>query len=332
MTQPIRIALIGAGVFARDAHVPAILSLGNTYRIVAIYSRSLPNAEALAARLPYPAEATSDLDALLARTDIDALDVLLPIDVQVPVLEAALASGRHVISEKPIAPDVATARQLVNSYNGDTVWMVGENYRYEPTYTHAAELLREGRIGQPLLVTLAHHIPFTPDVKYYASGWRIGGDFPGGLLLDGGVHHIATLRLLLGEIVQVSAFARLNTPGLKPFDTLTASLLFESGVQGSYNITYSAGAFRASDFSIYGDRGVLRPGRGVIDIVTTGGTERIATPVIGSIDAELAAFAAAVRDGVPHRNSPAEALRDLAVLEALLTAAQTGQSVPVSIN
>ena len=75
---PIRLALLGSGVFARDAHVPAILTLGDVFEVAAIYSRRAENAKALAAQLPYPAAIYTDVDELLKKADVEAVDIILP--------------------------------------------------------------------------------------------------------------------------------------------------------------------------------------------------------------------------------------------------------------
>lgn len=329
MTNPIRIALIGAGIFARDAHIPAILSCGDAYKIVAVYSRTLANAQACAALIPYPADATDDLPGLLIRDDVEAFDVLLPIDAQPLIVEMALGSGRHVISEKPIAPDTATAQRLMARHTSDSVWMVAENYRYELSYVKAAELLAEGIIGRPLTASLARHLPHMEDSKYYATEWRRSGNFPGGFLVDGGVHHIAGLRLILGEITRVSAFTTQFRADLPPADAMSASMVFESGLLASYVVNYSSG-ITVTDFVVHGEEGFMHIQRGEIRVTNASGSHTIYAGGSGSVDAEMAAFAAAIRQGEPHRNTPQAALQDLAVIEAMLHSAESGVAVRVA--
>ena len=113
MADPIRLGLIGAGVFMRDDHVPALKALTDRFDGVAVYSRTRTSAEALQAHLPHPADIYTDLDQLLARPDIEAVDIVLPIENLPWAVEKALAAGKHIISEKPITPDVATGRRML---------------------------------------------------------------------------------------------------------------------------------------------------------------------------------------------------------------------------
>jgi predicted dehydrogenase len=144
----IRLALIGAGIFMRDAHLPALLRLSDRFEIVAVHSRTPESTAALIERIGASVEPIADVDALLARADIDAVDMVLPIPAQAAVLAQVLASGKHVISEKPIAPDNATARALIElqRQHPAQVWMVAENWRYEEAYVRYVRGWSDGRL------------------------------------------------------------------------------------------------------------------------------------------------------------------------------------------
>lgn len=99
-----------------------------------------------------PASDDKSLDALLRRDDIAAVVVCLPILTQPAVIRKALEAGKHVMSEKPVAKDVATGRALVEWYNAmpgkKPVWAVAENFRFWPAILHAAEKI--GEVGGKL--------------------------------------------------------------------------------------------------------------------------------------------------------------------------------------
>lgn len=321
----IRIALIGAGIFAREAHVPALLRLQDRFRVVAVYSRTHASAHALAALLPQPVMVTTDLADLLARPDIDAFDLLVPIDLLPAITEQALATGKPLISEKPIAPDVHSAQRLIAAWQAGRgqVWMVGENWRYESAFVRAAEMVQAGAIGRPLTCWWALHQAITPTNRYYHTAWRRSGRLPGGFLLDGGVHHVAALRLILGEIIGVTSVLSQISPNLPPADTLSATLRFANGVIGSYLACYAVESPWAPALHICGDGGALRIERGRIELTRFGATETISCAARDGLDNELAAFADAIQRGLPHRNSPEEALADLAVVEWMLEAGKS---------
>lgn len=327
MGRPVRIALIGAGTFVRKAHAPSLLELGDAAQIVAVYSRTRASAETVADSIPYDVDIYTDIAALLADESVEAVDIVLPIPMLPEVVSQALAAGKHVFSEKPIAQTVAEAQDLIARSRpyADQVWMVGENWRYEEAFHTAAQAIAAGRIGQPLFCDLSLQLQVQADSPHVQTTWRNSGEVLGGYLLDGGVHHIAGLRVLLGEIESVCALMAAHRAYLPPADTMSAALRFASGVVGTYLITYAVGSTLGTDaVHIGGTEGSLRVSRGELVLNRGEESERQEFNVLISVREELAAFLAAVRDGAPHRNSPQEALQDLAVVEAMLASAQAG--------
>lgn len=334
-SKPIRLGMLGAGLFARDAHLPALLSLGDTFEIVAIYSRSEKSAAAFNEMLPNHVPVYHDPLEMLGRADIDAVDILMPISVMPDMVKMALAAGKHVFSEKPIAPDFETGRDILAFYDlhhAHQVWMVGENWRTARTIVRAAELVRDGAIGQPLIFSWAIHAGMTPDNRYYQTIWRRDESHPGGYLLDGGVHFVAALRTILGEVEAVSAFVRQMRPDLPPADTLSATLHFESGLIGTLALSYAAKLPWVTLLTIVGSEGVIEVNLNTLKLLVNG-EKRESMSVTGrSIDVEFDAFAAAIWEQGSLRENLREALQDLAVVEALLLAAQTGEQVtPVRV-
>lgn len=104
----------------------------------AIYSRSLKSAKSLEVEADLYSDDSGSgktYHDLLLRDDIHAVIIALPILSQPEYIEAALAAGKHVLSEKPIAGDIKRAEQLINYYKGDKVkggatWAVAENFRF----------------------------------------------------------------------------------------------------------------------------------------------------------------------------------------------------------
>ena len=345
--EPIRIALAGAGVWVRDAHLPSLLDLPDHFEIVAVYSRTADSAATMAeqasAATGRAVDVVTDFDALLRRDDVEAVDIVLPILVQPKYVEQALASGKHVLSEKPIAPDGEIARSLLTKHEakdgkGEQVWMVGENYRYEAAYLKAEELIDGGAIGRVLMCDWIIYASIRPGNKYYETGWRNAGNLPGGFLLDGGVHQMAGLRLAMGEAQTVSAFADQFAPDLPPIDTLTASIRFESGALGTFQVTRAADAPGFGSLRIIGTDGSMTVERDRVLLTTypngnrsdaDGQTEEIAVEGLQGVRNELVALAEAIRHGTPHRNTPQAAAKDLRLIEAMLESAARGEQVRV---
>ncbi len=342
ISAPVRLALVGAGVFVQKAHLPALLALASLFEIVAIFSPSGRSAQELADLLSNSPWVTTDLAALLVRPDVDAVDVVLPIGAMPDVVAAALAGGKHLISEKPIAPDLVGAGRLLDAYAASQtrfpgqVWMVGENWRYEPAFIQAAELVRDGAIGRPITFHWAHAQAMSPGNPYYGTPWRRDGSVPGGFVLDAGVHHMAALGMILGEVAQVQAQTASARPDLPPVDTVSATLTMRSGAIGTYAATYALPSSHTppgdAPLVIIGDEGRLHVQRSLIEIKKEGEVERFPIKGYRGVELELAAFAAAVQRGTAHRNPPQAAAQDLAVIEAMLRSAREGRRVVVEIG
>lgn len=324
---PIRLAIIGAGLFARDAHAPALKQLKDQFRVAAVCSRTEASARALAGQFDDPVEIFTDVDALLAREDIEAVDILLPIELMPEIVEKALLAGKHVLSEKPVAPTVERGRALL-AVPTRGIWMVAENWRYMQSFYQAAERLEQGALGRPLTAQWHLAVGMQEENKYYQTSWRRDNSFPGGFLMDGGVHYIAALRGVLGEIVEVRAFADQFREDLPPTDTIVAALKFESGTLATLNITFAPRVGSDGFLQVNAQYGWLKTQPGKLEIQYEGQhtNENFEE---NAIHAEMAAFAGAIRHGQAHRGAPEQALQDVAVIEAMLRSAATGQSVQV---
>ena len=117
----------------------------------AVYSRSksaarkITQEENIDCYYDYPAIPSSSLDDLLAREDIHAVIITVPLFIQSDLIRKALAAGKHVLSEKPIAEDVKTAEALVKWYRlaqRKEIWSVAENFRFLPGIILASDQLR----------------------------------------------------------------------------------------------------------------------------------------------------------------------------------------------
>ena len=149
--------------------MPALSDLGKSAPVLKeVYSRSEKSSRDLAAaavvalKLKEPpsiyhdGDSLTDLDALLSRVDITAVTVVLPITLQPSIVLKALAAGKHVLSEKPVAPDVKQGSQshqhMQEEYQRKgLIWRVAENCEAEPGIKKAAEIIRSRKLcSRPL--------------------------------------------------------------------------------------------------------------------------------------------------------------------------------------
>ncbi|CAL5869785.1 uncharacterized protein PFLUO_LOCUS4015 [Penicillium psychrofluorescens] len=338
------IAVLGAGLFAKEAHLPALVEL--QANLLAVYSRSVSSAQSIvnaAAALKAPtshidvyadelASENRGLSALLKRQDIGAVVVALPILVQPDVVRQCLTAGKHVLCEKPMAKNVQTAVQLIADYEKNfrprgLVLSVAEQFRYDRTFTRARELLASGSIGKLNHVHARIWGNIQPgDNKWYETEWRKNPEYQGGFILDGGVHFVALIRYVSGqEIVKTLSMCRQTYAHLPPLDTVNAALQFDNGASGSLSICFASckGTF---EFIFVGEQGSITVS-GVEDaedcqrivLEKADGTKEIDEVIVGKgVLEEVKAFIAAAAGGKHDAKAGArEALADIAVVESI---------------
>jgi len=203
-------------------------------RLIAIVGRRREAAREAAIR--YGAEFwTTDWRSAIAHPDVDVFDNVAPDDCHVkPTLEA-IAAGKHVICEKPLALTADDAVALAEAADMAGVkHLTCFNYRFLPAVRLAWEMVHNGDLGE------LHHVRFR-----YAQEWRLEPAAipgPAGALAIIGCHAIDQARFLVGEINRVMAVhsSPATKPGatwhgvvLDPIDTVTFLAEFSNGVTGS---------------------------------------------------------------------------------------------------
>jgi predicted dehydrogenase len=152
---PLRIGMVGYA-FMGAAHSQGWRTAGHVFDLplrpvlAAICGRDADAVRAAADRHGW-ASAETDWRALIARDDIDLVDICTPGDSHAEIALAALAAGKHVLCEKPLANTVeeaaAMARAAERAYAGGQLAMVGFNYRRVPATALARRMVAEGRCG-----------------------------------------------------------------------------------------------------------------------------------------------------------------------------------------
>lgn len=333
----IGIAIIGSGIFVKEEHLPAALS-SPLLSVKAIWSRSLKSAEDTAKLIP--GDSSVDLystdsgegksyDDILKRSDIKGVVIALPIVDQPKYIEKALAAGKHVLAEKPIAQDVASALKLIDYYkkvsaeNG-AILAIAENFRFMDGWKHGAEEIK--KLGRVTGFVVRMNSMMKESNKYYQTSWRMKPEYQGGFLLDGGVHFTAALRRLLGDenaVKSLIAQTSLVSSHLPPVDSINAVLKLKSGAVGSYIVSVGT-TMNAFEFHIACEQGVVKAETNKVVVVKGIGedatTEEKAWERNTGVKNEVQAWAEGIASGKPNpEQSPEQALADLELLEKMLT-------------
>lgn len=156
------------------------------------------------------AAAETDWRALIARADVDLVDICTPGDSHAEIALAALAAGKHVLCEKPLANTVEEAEAMTEAaeaaFARGQVSMVGFNYRRLPATSLARKMVAEGRLGALRHVRVTYLQDWLVDPQFPLT-WRLRKELAGsGALGDLGAHIVDLAQYLAGEpVVGVSA-------------------------------------------------------------------------------------------------------------------------------
>lgn len=196
----INAAILGGG-FMGATHGAGFSALGERVRVKTVASRDSERARKLASDLD--AAFTTDVDGVIADAEIDLVDVCLPTELHRDVTEAALAAGKHVLLEKPIALTLEDADAIVAAAAAaDGQLMIGLVLRFFPEYVAIGELVASGELGAPLAAS-AYRLSQPADW----NDWMADPTRSGGTPVDLMVHDFDQLNSLMGEPARVFARA-----------------------------------------------------------------------------------------------------------------------------
>ncbi len=197
--RQIRLGLIGTGLAIEKLHWPALRQMPGHFRVVAFSDYSSAAAQSFAQR------SGTSLDDyhpsyhdLLARDDVDAVLIALPIPALYPAARAAVEAGKHVLCEKPTGSNMEQADAFLSltTQFPECKLLVGENFFYQDALRLARALLDEAAIGPLHLATSRFVSQLIPRAGEFSSTlWRQMPHYRGGPQLDAGVHHVAEIRL-----------------------------------------------------------------------------------------------------------------------------------------
>ena len=323
-----RIALVGAGGISA-AHLGAYKSAG--FDVAVICNRTLAKARARRDEFFPDAEATDDIERTLTRDDIAVVDLTPHPGPRLAMIETALRSGKHVLSQKPFVLDLDTGARLADRADErGVVLAVNQNGRWAPHLSWMREAVREGLIGsvQSCAVTI-----------HWNHGWIAGSSFEeidDLILYDFAVHWFDFLASLIGNAA-TSVFAMtargkgqnvrppLLAEALVAFDGGQAALVFEGSTR-----------YGAEDRTVVvGTEGTLRscgPDLTTQEVTLTTAAGLARPKLDGTwfkdgFVGTMGALLKAVEDGTPPLNDARGNLDALALVFAAIASATRGTPV-----
>jgi UDP-N-acetylglucosamine 3-dehydrogenase len=194
----ITVAILGAGFMGRS-HAANYKALCDRVRVKVVAARREEQAANVAQTVG--AATTSDLDAAVRDPEVDAVDICLPTPLHRMWAERALAAGKHVFLEKPIALSAEDANAIVAAAEASRrAFMVGLVLRFWPEYVELQQRVAARELGRPLSVSTYR---LSPPVDW--NEWMADPEQSGGVAVDLLVHDFDQMNWLLGEPRRVFA-------------------------------------------------------------------------------------------------------------------------------
>jgi predicted dehydrogenase len=274
MKKKIGIGLVGSGFMGRShAHAlhaaPGIFDLP-VQPVMELLADANEAIAAEAAKALGFARSTGDWKKLVADPAIDLVDITTPNTLHKPIALAAIAAGKAVYCEKPLAPNAAEAKEMVDAAEKAGVkTAVGFNYLKNPMVALAQEIVASGEIGEVVSFRGIHAEDYMTDASAPFT-WRLDEKGGHGVVADLGSHIISIARYLVGPIaslvgqIKTVVGERPVAPGAREKrkvlvdDEARALVTFASGATGSLEASWvKAGRKMQLAFEMTGSKGSL---------------------------------------------------------------------------
>lgn len=262
--RKLKMGIIGAGMAFEKLHYPAYEMLSDRYEIVALCDPEKSQLDKWKNILKLKEQDLyTDYKEIITRSDIDAFDIMVPIELNYEVTKEVSKAGKPIICEKPLAPNIEEAQRArdMDQRFGIPI-MIAENYRHNEEVKLIRDMVTGRKVGDILYFIWNHFDDFPrkmPTAKFQGRDWRQHPEYPGGAFLDTGVHDIAALRFIFGDAQEVQSFGRKQQEDFAPYSVMTTNIRFKNGIIGNY--TFFAAGKEAqtppTGFRIYGSQGMI---------------------------------------------------------------------------
>lgn len=325
----LRFAIIGAGWWGTElaraaAKRPDRLALAGCYALDDAESRRLTGA--------FGGQAYSSVAAVLADPAVDAVLLATPHSLHATQIIAVARAGKHAFCEKPFTLTVASGRDAIKACaDAKVVLAVGHNRRFMPGARRIKALVDAGELGQVIHVEANYSGSVAG--RYPPDHWRVNqAEVPNGGMTPMGLHMIDTLTWILGPIERVVSVTKRQATPYALNDTCAVLFELASGATGLFasNLATSMTA----TCRLYGDRASVESRANFSELAIAPVNPQAPRTeerfeVDDSLTDELCAFADACAGGPAYPIAPGEALRNIAVLEAVGQSAASGHWVAV---
>lgn len=334
MVEPVRFAILGFGNHAVHRLLPGFARCERS-TLVGAWRRDRAAAERDRIQHGF-AHSFESAEALCASPEVDVVLITSPDARHKDDALLAMAQGKAVLCEKPMAMRAEEAQAMVRSAEAAGVLLgVAQNFRYNRSFERMREEIAAGRIGVPQTARVEFFFSRDKSVRRWIADAMLAC---GGVIGDVGVHAVDALRYVLAqEVVSVSTVAR--SDALSGELDAMASMMMEmsGGVFASAGL--SGRAKYRTLLEVTGSEGALIAENGFsvdqpVELVIRRGGKLVETVTIQNADGYermLDGFADAVLGGAAFRSSGADGVRNMQVLDAAYAGWRSGERVQVKV-
>ena len=263
-SKPIRFGIVGCG--SASLPVCEAIAASPLTELIAVYDLNHDSADDIGQR--FQVQVMHTLEELLTNQKVDAIYIAVPHYLLASLTQQALHSGKHVLTEKPLATSLEDVDQLIELASSQNLALgVFYEMRYAPAHDKARALIQAGAIGS--IVGIQIQTLIDKPLSYWESGytrrstspWRgIKAQAGGGVVLMNTSHLLDALSYITDlRVTNVSAEVGMLVANVEVEDFATAALRFNNGAIGSLIAgAHIKGAHNDEYFSIYGTEGQIR--------------------------------------------------------------------------
>ena len=256
--RPLRFALVGCGRIAAN-HFSALRQHGDRVELAGVCDTD-PAALAAATHLT-GAPGYESLPALLAGANADVVVISTPSGLHAEQVIRVAESGRHVVTEKPMATRWEDGKRMVQACDaaGVRLFVVKQN-RHNATLQLLKRAVDQGRFGRIYMVTI--NVFWTRPQSYYDSArWRGTWEFDGCAFMNQASHYVDLLDWLIGPVESVHAYTATLARRIEVEDTGVANIRWRSGALGTVSVTMLTWPKNLEgSITVIGEKGTARVG------------------------------------------------------------------------
>lgn len=281
MAEEYGFAVVGCGVIS-DTHCEAITLLPNA-RLVAVMDAVEAAARAKATQ--WGCEPYTDLDALLARDDVDVVNVVVPSGLHAKIGVRCARAGKHVICTKPLDVTLEAVDELIVACREAGVKLgATHQLRAYPLFKRLKAAIGQGRLGKLLYANA--FVPWHRPAEYYAGSWHgtkaLDG---GGALMNQSIHYIDQILWQVGDVAEVAGFIGHLRHNIEGEDCGSAAVRFRSGAQGLIQGTTCTYRGMHARLEVHGETGNVVIVGDEVQLWDVEGDELEYTPRAGAVSA-----------------------------------------------